>query len=169
MRLFGQHKFETILVGSIGVVATAIGAYAMLVRYFLPHIAAGWADELVVYLMMWAIWISASRLVAENSHVHADIIVSKLPRAWQHKIAFLNSLLGFVFCCVMTYAAWQVVMLAFELGEKSESVLQFPIAFYDMSLLAGMLLMAWRYLQLCRTGIRGDKADTAENSDGVIS
>jgi len=169
MKISGHTKFETLLVGTVGILAMVFGAYAMLARYFMPHLAAGWADELVIYLMMWAIWISASRLVAENTHVHADIIVGKLPRHWQRKLLLLNSIFGFFFCSAMAYAAWQVVMMAFKLDEKSESVLQFPIAFYDMSLLAGMLLMAYRYLEISRAHLKHGSTGPVEKSRGIKS
>lgn len=150
MTTIGKNTLETFLVGGAGLIALVIGCYAMLVRYFLPHIAAGWADELVVYFVMWAIWISTSRLVAENSHVHADVITSLLPARWQRRAGFFNSVLGFFFCSVMAFAAFQVVALAFRLEEKSESALQFPLAFYYLSLMVGMLLMAYRYFEICR-------------------
>lgn len=145
----GRNTLETFLVGGTGLIALIIGCYAMIVRYFMPHIAAGWADELVVYLVMWAIWISTSRLVAENCHVHADVVTSLLPAHWQRRLGFLNSILGFFFCSVMAYAACQVVILAFRLQERSESVLQFPLGFYYLSLMVGMLLMAYRYFEIC--------------------
>lgn len=142
-----QKKLETVVVGSASLTAIAIGLYAILARHFLPQLAVGWTDEVVVYLVMWAIWISASRLVAENGHVHADLVLTRLPKRWQRKLSFLTDCIGFIFCCAVSYGSWQVVKLALQVDERSESVLQFPIAFYDMSLLAGMVLMALRYLQ----------------------
>lgn len=145
-------RFEQGLVGGLTGVALLLAGYAALSRYLFPEFAAGWVDELVIYVTVWAMWLSGSLLVAEQGHVRADVLERFVNPRLARRLARFGVLLGFAFCSLMVYAGLMVVLLSLRLGERSDSVLALPLILYYAGFPVGMALMAWRYWQLVLTG-----------------
>ena len=139
----GERK----LVGALTGASLLLACYAALSRHLLPGIAAGWVDELVIYLSVWAMWLSGGLLVCEGAHIHADILERVLPPRLAATLARAGAILGLAFCALMTYAGALVVALSVQLGERSDSALALPLYWYYGGFPVGMALMAWRYWQ----------------------
>ncbi len=58
-----------------------IGTYQIAGRYVRPEWAAPWANEVGVYVVVWAVFIAGSNLVATDSHVRPDLVLRVLSRA----------------------------------------------------------------------------------------
>lgn len=140
------NRFEEYLIGALALCALCVGAFGMISRYAYPGIASDWTDEVIIYFILWSVWLSGSRLVHEKSHVSADLVLRHLPVLWRRLAAILNDVVGALFSLGLAYAGFLVVELAFALDERSESVLQFSLAWYYLALPVGMLLMAMRYV-----------------------
>lgn len=139
------ERLERLGVGTLGMLAILIACYSTATRYFLPSAAPDWGEELVVYLSVWALWLSVGRLVRRNEHVQAEFVVHLAPPRVRRWLDGIHAAIGIAFCAVMGWAGLQVVALAIDIGERSESSLQLPLAIYYIGMPVGMGFMVWGY------------------------
>ena len=98
----------------------------MIGRYFVPEPAISYAEEVIVYLVIWAIMFVSSQLVRRDGHVRPDVALRKLP----------PQVLRWVECSTASWpsrsALPRLVRLAdrrtsIQIDERSSTGLQFPI------------------------------------------
>jgi len=137
---------ERIVVGLLGLAALLAGTVQVLGRYFWPAHAISWAEEAIVYLLVWAVMIVASELARSDGHVRPDLVLRLLPPAGQRAAEICNCLLAIAFCAGLVWYGGQIVETAWMLDERSSTDLQFPMWLYYLALPAGGGLMTLRYL-----------------------
>lgn len=153
---------ERTLVGILGALAMIVGLVQVIGRYFVPAMAISWAEEVIVYLIVWAVMIISSQLVRTDGHVRPDLILRLVPPAGQRWLEAFNCVVALVFCLGMVWYGWEIVDTSLMLEETSSSRLQFPMWIYYASLPAGGALMTVRYLiRLYRYLFRFDPATMA--------
>jgi TRAP-type C4-dicarboxylate transport system permease small subunit len=151
-------KIERTGVGILGLVAILIALYSTVTRYFLPSAAPDWGEEVVVYLCVWALWLSVGRLVRRNEHVQAEVVLHLVSARVRRWLEIAHSVIGLAFCAVMGWAGIEVVALSLMIEEQSESSLQLPLAVYYLSMPTGMALMVWAYGLRLLQAVRGSAA-----------
>jgi C4-dicarboxylate transporter DctQ subunit len=139
-------SIERTLAGILGALAMAVGLVQVIGRYFFPALAISWAEEVIVYLIVWAVMIISSQLVRTDGHVRPDLILRLVPPAGQRWLEAFNCVVALVFCGGMVWYGWQIVDTSRLLEETSSSGLRFPMWIYYASLPAGGALMTARYL-----------------------
>jgi len=140
------NESERVLTGVVAAIALLISCYEMATRYFFPRMSPDWATEIVIYLIVWAVFISGSALVRDNRHVRADLVVRLFSPQTQRGMEIFNCIIGLGFCGVVCWFGIAVVDFAYMVDERSESSLLFPIFLYYLCLPVGMFLMTLRYL-----------------------
>lgn len=150
---------ELQLIGICAALALLIELPTMVTRYLVPNIALGWAEQIVVYLLIWALWLSGSQLVEKNEHIHNDLLLQKLPERWQRLVQLVSAVLGLLFCAGLGWGGWAVVHFAWTVGEHSEGGIQVPLAFYYLSVPIGTALMCGKYLLLITRHWRREEND----------
>ncbi len=78
-------RLEETLVGLLGLLALLVGLWQVIGRYFDPEHAISYAEEVIVYLVVWAIMVISSQLVRTDGHVRPDLVLRLLPlgvRRW---------------------------------------------------------------------------------------
>lgn len=138
-------RAEQTLVGVLGLAALAFALWQVLSRYFFPRESIGYAEEVVVYLVVWAIMIVSSQLVRTDSHVRPDVVLNVVPAGVARKMEIFNCVVAIAFCGALTWYGWQVVEIASLINEHSASDLRFPMYIYYAALPTGGLLMLIRY------------------------
>jgi C4-dicarboxylate transporter DctQ subunit len=123
-----------------------IAVVQVLGRYLAPREAITWAEEVIVYIMVWGIMIVASQLVRTDGHVRPDLVLRLLPPGVQRWVEMFNCLVALAFTAGMVWYGWQVVSTAMLLDQRSSSDLQFPMYLYYLALPTGGALMAVRYV-----------------------
>ena len=155
-------RFERLLVGVLGGCAMLIAVVQVLGRYLDPAVAITWAEECIVYIMVWAIMIVASPLVRSDGHVRPDLVLRMLRPDAQRWVEMFNCLVALAFTGGMVWYGWEVVGTAILLDQRSSSDLQFPIYIYYLALPVGGALMAVRYvIRLVRYALFFDPATMA--------
>ena len=139
-------RTEQALAGTLGLLALALALWQVVSRYFLPSHQISYAEEAIVYLLIWAIMLVSSQLVHTDRHVRPDLVLNTVPPRLKRWMEVFNSLAGFVFCVGLTWYGWQVAASALTIDERSATDLSFPIWIYDAALPAGGFLMSIRYL-----------------------
>jgi len=133
-----------------GVIALLAGAAlvlacnAMLSRYLLPGLALDWTFEVIIFLVIWAVFLAAARLVTVGGHIRIDIVLQRLgPRA-QRWFALFAAALALAVAILLLWSGVLVVSEALRWGETSSSTLRVPLWIYYLSLPVGAALMALR-------------------------
>jgi C4-dicarboxylate transporter DctQ subunit len=139
-------RVEQTLAGLLGLAALGLALWQVASRYFFPQQAISFAEEVIVYLMIWAILIVSSQLVRTDSHVRPDLVLNVAPPKAKRWLEVFNSVAAIVFCAGFTWFGWQVASIALAIDERSASDLRFPMWIYYGSLPAGGLLMSVRYV-----------------------
>jgi C4-dicarboxylate transporter DctQ subunit len=139
-------RVERILVGILGACAMVIAAIQVFGRYIAPCQAITWAEEVIVYIAVWAVMIIASQLVRMDGHVRPDLVLRLLSPGVQRWVEMFNCLVAMVFTFGMLWYGWKVVGTALQLDQRSSSDLQFPLWIYYLALPTGGALMFGRYV-----------------------
>ena len=137
---------EQIIVGLLGLFALVIGVVQVVGRYFTPAHAITWAEEVIVYLMIWAIMIVSSQLVRTDGHVRPDVVLRLVPPGAQRVMEIFNCVVALIFCGGLVWFGWEIVNTALLLDERSSTGLEFPMWVYYASLPTGGALMFIRYV-----------------------
>jgi C4-dicarboxylate transporter DctQ subunit len=140
------NRIERTLVGVLGAAALLIAVVQVFGRYIDPAGAITWAEEVIVYIAVWAVMIAASQLVRRDGHVRPDLVLRLLRPGAQRWVEMFNCLVAIAFTFGMVWYGWQVVDTALLLDQRSSSDLQFPIWIYYAALPTGGLLMLTRYV-----------------------
>jgi C4-dicarboxylate transporter DctQ subunit len=137
---------EQTIVGLLGLCALVAGTVQVMGRYIDPMHAISWAEEVIVYLIIWAVMIAASQLVRMDGHVRPDVVLRLLPPGGQRIAEIFNCVVAIAFTAGLAFYGWQVVDSALLLDETSSTDLQFPMWIYYAALPTGGGLMCLRYL-----------------------
>jgi C4-dicarboxylate transporter, DctQ subunit len=137
---------EQMLAGALGLAALALALWQVMSRYLFPQQSISCAEEVIVYLLIWAIMIVASQLVRADGHVRPDLVLAIAPDRIKRRLEAFNILAAILFCAALAWYGRQVVATALLIDERSATGLRFPMWLYDAALPAGAVLMLIRYV-----------------------
>jgi len=140
------NRIEQTLVGLLGFAALSFALWQVVSRYFFAQQSIIYAEEVIVYLMIWAIMIVSSQLVRTDGHVRPDLVLNVVPPNAARWMEIFNCAAAIVFCGALVWYGRQVVEIALLIDERSSSDLRFPMWIYYAALPAGGLLMLVRYV-----------------------
>jgi C4-dicarboxylate transporter DctQ subunit len=138
-------RVERTLVGLLGAFAMAIAAFQVFGRYIVPGLSINWAEEVIVYVAVWAVMIVSSQLVRMDAQVRPDLVLRLLRPGVQRWVEMFNCIVAMAFTFGMLWYGWTVVGTALLLDQRSSSDLQFPLWIYYLALPTGGALMLGRY------------------------
>lgn len=160
--LKGWNWTEKFLIGLLAFSAVAFSFYTVIMRYAFKA-APGWGEEVIIYMIVWAVFLSASTLAEERGHVAATLLVERFPPKRRRLLAVINGLLAMGFCILICIWGYRIVTLTFLTDERSLTALRFPLWIPYLSVPAGCTLVAIRYLRrLYRLLFRFDRSEILE-------
>ena len=115
-------------------IANVIGRYVFSAPIF-------WAEEVLVFMVIWAVFLSAIAITFNGGHLSMDLFYAKLRGPWR---LIVNGLIIAVFLACTLFAAMQsytVVMLYIGNGNVSTAA-EIPLYIPHAALLVGFSLMA---------------------------
>ncbi|MCJ2072426.1 TRAP transporter small permease [Methylobacterium sp. J-030] len=150
-------RIERVVIGLLGAAALAIALLQVAGRYAAPAHAISWAEEAIVYLVVWAVMLAAGELVRTDGHVRSDVLLHLLGLRQRRALELFNCVVGIVFCVGLAWYGWQVFDTGWLLDERSSSGIEFPMWIYYLALPAGAASMAVAYvIRLVRFAWRYD-------------
>ena len=153
----------SLILASIGInFANVIGRYV-----FLSPII--WAEEIMIYIMVWIAFAGAVLVTWRNRHLGIDILLAALPEFWKRAVRILTTL-GFVAVCVFAIVqSWQVMAVFFQTAQVSV-IAEIPMIIPHAALLFGMVLMLFAVIVRFRLYAEGWFEDAADKivSDGAL-
>src|SRR6266700_1198816 len=108
-RLLGRVNRLIEIASSVALVAAAcVLTYSVASRYFL-HFSTDWQDELSVFLIVGAVFMSAAAIQARRGHVAIEAIVGLLPPRVNSVRQWLVDAASLVFCGFFAWKSWTLL------------------------------------------------------------
>lgn len=153
---------------AIAEVSNRLGAVALFIiiaicgvnvfaRYFF-HSAISWAEEAMVYLMVFVVFSASATVTWKGAHMHLDMLITRLP-VLLHKIAVtLMTLFSAGLLLVLAYSSYEVVSKLFRFGQLSDG-LEVPMWIPQGFVFVGLFLIS--FMLLLRLIVVGAEVETS--------
>lgn len=123
------------------VVASVVLTYSVVSRYFL-HWSTDWQDEMSVFLIIGAVFMSAASIQAKRGHVAIEAFTGFLPPAVDRVRLLLVDAASLAFCGFFAWKSWTLLHEAVEEGYRSGSTWGPPLWIPYSLMAVGMTLLA---------------------------
>ena len=135
-----------VIVSSMALVAAAcVLTYSVASRYFL-HFSTDWQDELSVFLIVGAVFMSAAAIQARRGHIGIEAIVGLLSPRVNHWRQLAIDVVSFLFCAFFAWKSWLLLDEAWTENFHSESTWGPPLWIPYSLMTVGMTLLGLQIL-----------------------
>lgn len=135
-----------VVVAAIAVVAAGVVlTHEAVVRYAFHH-PADWQDEMAVFLLVGATFMSAGWVQARRGHVAIDAVAGLLPPAVERVRRFAADVASFGFCAFFSWKSWTLFHEAWEDGMVTHSAWAPPLWIPYSFMAIGMTLLSLQIL-----------------------
>jgi TRAP-type C4-dicarboxylate transport system permease small subunit len=154
--LSGPARAAAALLGKVNAAAAAasaiaVGAAACVLTWeatarYLFKIPSDWQDELSVFLLVGATFLSAAWVQERRGHVGIQALSVILPPAADRIRRFLSDVATFLFCAFFCWKSWSLLVEAVKDGQISNSAWGAPLWVPYGCMAAGMTLLVLQVL-----------------------
>jgi TRAP-type C4-dicarboxylate transport system permease small subunit len=139
-------NYLIVIISSVAlVIAAAVLSYSVVARYFL-RVPTDWQDEISVFLIVGAIFMSAAAVQVRRGHIGIEAIVGLLsPRANAVR-QFCVDVASFTFCAYFAWKSWTLLHEAIVDGHRSSSTWAAPLWIPYSLMAVGMTLLTIQIL-----------------------
>jgi TRAP-type C4-dicarboxylate transport system permease small subunit len=124
----------TILLAAVAInVANVVGRYV----FFRPIF---WAEEVLMYMIIWGVFICAGSITYQGLHLKMDLLVMNARGWFRTFLGLLTVCIALVCSPFMVVQAYRIVRIYLANGETSIAA-QFPLAYTHAAILTGFILM----------------------------
>jgi TRAP-type C4-dicarboxylate transport system permease small subunit len=133
-------KIPYVLTGIIFLVAVLINIVNVIGRYLFAS-PIFWAEEVLVFMIVWAVFLSAASITFNGANLSMDLFYAKLKSPWKQVVNVMIAA-AFLGCTLFAAAqSYQVVTLYLHNGTVSTAA-EIPLYIPHAALLVGFTLMA---------------------------
>jgi len=136
---------------SVADICAAAAALALLIivgicsinvaRRYLFGAAWSWAEEAMVYLMIFIVFAGAVTVTWRNTHMRIELIIDRFPPALRAAVVFVISVVAIVTLAAMSFFSSEVVMTLYSFEQKTDA-LEMPMWIPQGFIAAGFGLFA---------------------------
>src|SRR6267154_2736167 len=145
-RILDRVNQVIVIVSSVALVAAAcVLTYSVVSRYFL-HFSTDWQDELSVFLIVGAVFMSAAAIQARRGHVAIEAIVGLLPPRVNRVRQIAVDIASLAFCGFFAWKSWILLDEAIVDNFHSGSTWGPPLWIPYSLMTIGMTLLAIQIL-----------------------
>jgi TRAP-type C4-dicarboxylate transport system permease small subunit len=135
-----------VFVSSIALVMAALVlTYSVVTRYFL-HLSTDWQDELSVFLIVGAVFMSSAAIQAQRGHVAIEAIVGLLSPRVNRVRQVAVDIASMAFCSYFAWKSWTLLAEAWTENFHSESTWGPPLWIPYSLMSVGMTLLSLQLL-----------------------
>jgi TRAP-type C4-dicarboxylate transport system permease small subunit len=136
---FGIVTVPRAIIGTLILVGIAINFANVIGRYaFLSPII--WAEEIMIYIMVWTVFIGAILVSFEGQHLKMDFFSIMLPSPYKEVINFIATVAVLGVCLFVIPNNWTVVELMWNNDQRSV-VAEIPMVIPHFALLFGFVMI----------------------------
>jgi len=145
-RIIAVVNDVVVKVSSLALIAAGLVlTYSVIVRYFLK-ISTDWQDEMSVFLIVGAVFMSSAAVQALRGHVAIEAIVGLLPPRANMVRQILVDVASLAFCAFFAWKSWTLLFEAVEEGFHSGSTWGPPLWIPYSLMTVGMTLLSIQIL-----------------------
>lgn len=154
---------DRVLVSACALATIAAGlvlSYSVAVRYLL-HTSTDWQDEMAVFLLVGATFLSAPYVQSMRGHIAIEAVEGYLPERFERVRKIVSDIICLSFCAFFAWQSWLLLLEAIDDGRVTDSAWAPPLWIPYSMMTAGMSLLTLRLvLQLGQAfgGRRGASA-----------
>ncbi len=138
--------------------ACLVLTHSVVVRYLLKE-PTEWQDEMAVFLIIGATFLSAAGVQAKRGHVAIEALTGLLPPAANRIRLLLADVISLAFCLFFAWKSWSLDHEAWTDGQISQSTWGPPLWIPYTLMAAGMSLLCLQFaLQIAEALAYGPKA-----------
>ena len=136
---FGIVTMPRAIIGVMILAGIAINFANVIGRYvFLEPII--WAEEIMIYIMVWTVFIGTVLVSYEGQHLKMDFFSIMLPSPWKETINLIATLAILAVCLFVIPQNWTVVQLMWNNDQRSV-VAEIPMVIPHFALMLGFILV----------------------------
>jgi TRAP-type C4-dicarboxylate transport system permease small subunit len=145
-RILAAINSVIVLVSSVAlVIAAFVLTYGVVTRYFL-HLSTDWQDEISVFLIVGAVFMSSAAVQARRGHVAIEAVSSLLSETVNRWRLFFVDIATFSFCAFFAWKSARLLEEAIVEGFRSSSTWQPPLWIPYSLMTGGMTLLSIQLL-----------------------
>lgn len=147
-------KIPHVVSGVLFVAAVGINIVNVIGRYVFS-IPVFWAEEVLVFIVIWAVFLLAGSITYRGGHLAMDLLYSGFSPLWKRivNIAIALSLIGCSLLAVVQ--SWKVIGLHMRNGGVTAAT-EIPLVYPHSAILFGFLFMAAAAIVRIRAYITGN-------------
>ena len=158
--LFGIVTIPRFIIGMAILIGIAINFANVIGRYaFLEPII--WAEEIMIYIMVWTVFIGSVLVSYEGQHLKMDFFSIMLPSPYKEIINFVATIAVLLVCIYVIPNNWTVVELMFRNDQRSV-VAEVPMVIPHFALLLGFILIFIAIIVRFKSHVTGNLASEVD-------
>lgn len=119
--------------------------YSIAVRYVM-HYSTDWQDEMAVFLLVGATFLSAPYVQSTRGHIAIEAIEGFLPKRLERVRTVVSDIICLLFCAFFTWQSWLLLLEAIDDGRVTDSAWAPPLWIPYSLMTAGMSLLTLRLM-----------------------
>jgi C4-dicarboxylate transporter, DctQ subunit len=158
------HRIPLAIAGILLLAGVAIN-FANVIGRYMFQTAIYWAEEAMVYLAIWSIFLAAIAIAFDRAHLTMDFFSARLPPEWKRISDATMTVATAAVCLFMAAQSVAVARTLIRNGQNSLA-LEIPMVVPQASLLVGFLMMAAAVVARFLVGSEDDSGcnETADES-----
>jgi TRAP-type C4-dicarboxylate transport system permease small subunit len=116
-----------------------LNAVNIVLRYFF-FAAFSWAEEAMLYMMIFAVYAAAVSVAWQQAHIRIDAFLNFAPPRWRKALDVVSTLLLAAILAPVLLASWRVVNILLEIEQHSDA-LHLPMWIPQSVIPAALLLI----------------------------
>ncbi len=141
-----SHPIEALVVGGLATLALVMCSYNVIVRLTAPSLTLDFVEEVQVYMVIWAVFLSLGTLTLMDRHVKSDFFINMFPPNLKYGVEVLADVLGLIFSVFAVYFGSAVAYQAWDFGDVSTTMLRIPLWIYFAAFPGGAFVMGLAYI-----------------------
>src|SRR5689334_14741551 len=104
----GAIRVSDIAIGCLILAAIALNFSNVVARYVFAS-AISWAEEVLIFLSVWSVFLGAASSAWEDAHLRMDLVLAIVPNAWRKALTVFSWVVAVLVGGVVLFASWHVV------------------------------------------------------------
>lgn len=127
------------LTGTLILIAIGIN-FANVISRYLFDFALFWAEEIMIFLVVWCVFIAAATVAFDGANLKMDLLSARFPARLRTAV---NALVAIAMIGGVGFAAWQsmIVVMLFVRGGSVSVTASVPMVIPHSALFIGLVLM----------------------------
>jgi len=137
---FSHYVSGVLMAGSIFILMLMV-LVEVVTRYIMNQ-PLSLADEYGGYMLVAMTMVGLAYTWKEKGHIYVDLVVNRLPDSLRMKLRLVTLILAMILSVLLVVASWELVSQSFLFGARSGSWLRTPLAWPQMTLILGSVMLA---------------------------